>query len=182
MSKTGNKLIPIPDGTTVQVDGNTIRVKGPLGEIERQVHPEIGVTVSEGRVIVKPKRESRFLSPFHGLTRAIINNMVEGVTQGFKKTLIIVGTGYRAKISGDNLELNLGYSAPVIYKLPPEIKIEVPDPKRIVIMGIDKELVGNVTATIRNLKKPEPYKGKGIKYENEVIRRKQGKRAVGVGA
>ncbi|MEJ5352151.1 MAG: 50S ribosomal protein L6 [Melioribacteraceae bacterium] len=176
MSRIGRKPIPIKDVTVTKTD-NTIKVKGKLGELEMKIHPNITVEVKKDEIIVKRPDDSKENRALHGLTRALINNMVKGVTEGYTKTLDIVGVGYKAELKGNNVLITIGYSHP-IYFIPPEgIKIEVPAPNQIKIFGIDKELVGLVAAKIRSFRKPEPYKGKGIRYTNEVIIRKAGKTA-----
>lgn len=176
MSRIGRKPIPIKDVTVTKTD-NTIKVKGKLGELEMKIHPNITVEVTKDEIIVKRPDDSKENRALHGLTRALINNMVKGVTEGYTKTLDIVGVGYKAELKGNNILITIGYSHP-IYFIPPEgIKIEVPAPNQIKIFGIDKELVGLVAAKIRSFRKPEPYKGKGIRYTNEVIIRKAGKTA-----
>jgi len=176
VSRIGRKPIPIKDVTVTKTD-NTIKVKGKLGELEMKIHPNITVEVTKDEIIVKRPDDSKENRALHGLTRALINNMVKGVTEGYTKTLDIVGVGYKAELKGNNVLITIGYSHP-IYFIPPEgIKIEVPAPNQIKIFGIDKELVGLVAAKIRSFRKPEPYKGKGIRYTNEVIIRKAGKTA-----
>lgn len=176
MSRIGKKPIPIKDVIVTKTD-NTIKVKGKLGELEMKIHPNITVEVTKDEIIVKRPDDSKENRALHGLTRALINNMVKGVTEGYTKTLDIVGVGYKAELKGNNILITIGYSHP-IYFIPPEgIKIEVPAPNQIKIFGIDKELVGLVAAKIRSFRKPEPYKGKGIRYTNEVIIRKAGKTA-----
>lgn len=177
MSRIGKKPVVIPSNVTVALDGNDILVKGPLGELSDSLSPNITI-VHEGNEVVctrpddLPKNRA-----LHGLTRALIQNMVVGVTEGYKKTLDIVGVGYRAEAKGENLLINIGYSHPIYFMPPTGISILTPVPTQIVISGIDKQLVGLVTAKIRSFRKPEPYKGKGIKYSNEQIRRKAGKTA-----
>lgn len=175
MSRIGKKPIPIPAGVTVAVDGNTVRVKGPKGELTRQVRPEISVTVADGVVTLERPSEQKQHRAYHGLTRALMANMVQGVTGGYRKSLDIVGVGYRAEKKGQNLVLTVGYSHQVTYPQPPGITITTPSPTNIVIEGIDKEQVGQVAAEIRSVRPPEPYKGKGIRYTGEQVRRKAGK-------
>jgi len=177
VSRIGKKPVEIPKGVTVSLDGQLIKVKGPKGELHRKIHPLIKTEVAEGEVkFVRPDdlKESRAL---HGLTRALVQNMVIGVTESYKKTLDIVGVGYKADLKGKNLLLTIGYSHPIYFVPPDEIKIEIPAPTQIIISGNDKELVGLVAAKIRSFRKPEPYKGKGIKYSDERIIRKAGKTA-----
>lgn len=177
MSRIGKKPVEIPNGVTVSLDGQLIKVKGPKGELHRKIHPLIKTEIAEGEVkFLRPDdlKESRAL---HGLTRALVQNMVIGVTESYKKTLDIVGVGYKAELKGKNLLLTIGYSHPIYFVPPDEIKLEVPAPIQIIISGNDKELVGLVAAKIRSFRKPEPYKGKGIKYSDERIIRKAGKTA-----
>lgn len=176
MSRIGKKPINIKD-VTVAINGAKVNVKGKLGELERKIHPNITVEVEGDELLVKRPNDHKENRALHGLTRALLNNMVEGVSQGYKKTLDIVGVGYRAELKGKNLLLTIGYSHPIYFDPSPEITIEVPTPTQIVVSGIDKELVGMVAAKIRSFRKPEPYKGKGIKYSDEVIIRKAGKAA-----
>lgn len=175
MSRIGRLPITIPDNVEVTVDGNRVTVKGPLGVLYKEFHPRMRI-VKDGNVIrVERMSDSKLDKSLHGLTRTLINNMIIGTTQGYSKTLDIVGVGYRAEVKGDKLIMSLGFSHPVEYKIPEGIKIECPIPTRIVVKGIDKEKVGQVAAEIRAIKPPEPYKGKGIRYEGEEIRRKAGK-------
>jgi large subunit ribosomal protein L6 len=178
MSRIGKLPVPVPDGVEVTIDGLDITVKGPKGELSRQM-PE-GVTLSrddEGAVVVTRNGESRTERSRHGLVRSLIANMIEGVTAGYSKSLELVGVGYRAAAKGSDVELQVGYSHPVLIEAPEGIAFEVPQPTRITVSGIDKVLVGQVAANIRKVRPPEPYKGKGIKYEGEHIRRKAGKAA-----
>ncbi len=175
MSRIGKKPIPIPAGVTVAVDGSTVRIKGPKGELTRAIRPEISVTVADGVVTLERPSDQKQHRAYHGLTRALMANMVQGVTGGYRKSLDIVGVGYRAEKKGQNLVLTVGYSHQVIYPQPPGITITTPTPTNIVIEGIDKEKVGQVAAEIRSVRPPEPYKGKGIRYTGEQVRRKAGK-------
>ena len=175
MSRIGRKPVPVPNGVTVTVSGPAITVKGPKGELSRKLHPDMKVKVENGNVTVdRPSDEDRHRA-LHGLTRSLIANMVEGVTQGYKKQLEITGVGYKAEVKPFGLQLALGYSHPVEYRAPAGIKLSAPQPIVVVIEGADKEKVGQVAAEIRALRKPEPYKGKGVKYQGEQIRRKAGK-------
>ena len=177
MSRIGKKPIEIPKGVTISQKGNLVNVKGAKGELQQLVPANISVEIKNGEVIVSRPNETKESKSLHGLTRALIQNMVTGVDSTYKKTLDIVGVGYRAESKGNNLLLNLGYSHP-IYFIPPEgITIETPSQTQIVISGVDKQLLGQVAAKIRSFRKPEPYKGKGIKYSDEYIRRKAGKTA-----
>ena len=175
MSRIGRKPVPVPNGVTVTVNGQAITVKGPKGELSRNLHPDMQVKVENGNVTVdRPSDEDRHRA-LHGLTRSLIANMVEGVTQGYKKQLEITGVGYKAEVKPFGLQLALGYSHPVEYRAPAGIKLSAPQPIVVVIEGADKEKVGQVAAEIRALRKPEPYKGKGVRYQGEQIRRKAGK-------
>ena len=175
MSRIGRKPVPVPNGVTVTINGPAITVKGPKGELSRKLHPDMQVKVENGTVTVdRPSDEDRHRA-LHGLTRSLIANMVEGVTQGYKKQLEITGVGYKAEVKPFGLQLALGYSHPVEYRAPAGIKLTAPQPIVVVIEGADKEKVGQVAAEIRALRKPEPYKGKGVKYQGEQIRRKAGK-------
>lgn len=176
MSRIGKKPIEIPDGVTVSLDRNTIVVKGPKGGLSLTIHPKMEVKREDNRIVVERPSEHRFYRSLHGLTRSLISNMIIGVTKGFEKSLDISGIGYKAMLQGRKLILTLGYSHPVNFDLPEGIEASV-DPKQtqITIRGIDKHKVGQVAANIRDLKKPEPYKGKGIMYIGEKIRRKAGK-------
>ncbi|MFZ2324161.1 MAG: 50S ribosomal protein L6 [Ignavibacteriaceae bacterium] len=177
MSRIGKKLIVIPKDVTVTVDKNVVKVKGPKGELHRVIHPNITIEMKDSEIEFKRSNDLKLNRALHGLSRALIQNMILGVSQEFKKTLDIVGVGYKVELKGNNLLLNMGYSHP-IYFMPPEgIKLEAPIPTQIIVSGIDKQLVGQVAAKIRSIRKPEPYKGKGIKYSNEQILRKAGKTA-----
>src|SRR5690606_27978084 len=175
MSRIGKIPIEIPSGVEVQLEGNTIRVKGPKGTLERKLHPEMLVNIEEGRVVVNRPSDEKKHRSLHGLNRTLIANMVQGVTQGFEKRLEIHGVGYRAAKQGNKLVLSMGFSHPVEFDTPPGMEIEVPAPTRITVRGIDKEKVGQLAAEIRAVRKPEPYLGKGIRYEGEYVRRKAGK-------
>ena len=175
MSRIGKLPIAIPDGVQVSVDDRTVRVKGPKGELSHRVPAQISAAIEDGHLVVARRNESRQSRALHGLSRSLIANMVEGVVSGFDKTLDIIGVGYRAELKGRNLTLSLGYSHPVIFQAPPDVDLEVTGGTRITVRGIDKQLVGQVAAVIRSFKKPEPYKGKGIRYEDEQVRRKAGK-------
>ena len=175
MSRIGKKPIPIPAGVTVAVDGSTVRIKGPKGELTRAIRPEISVTVADGVVTLERPSDQKQHRAYHGLTRALLANMVQGVTGGYRKSLDIIGVGYRAEKKGDNLVLTVGYSHQVIYPQPPGITITAPTLTSVVVEGIDKEKVGQVAAEIRSVRPPEPYKGKGIRYTGEQVRRKAGK-------
>ncbi|NME95489.1 50S ribosomal protein L6 [Clostridium cochlearium] len=176
MSRIGRLPIAIPNGVTVTVSPeNVVTVKGPKGEITKTMHPNIDIAVEENSVIVTRKNDEKQNRSLHGLTRSLINNMVVGVTEGYEKKLELVGVGYRAQLQGKKLVLNLGFSHPVEIEAKEGIEFQLDGANKIIVKGIDKELVGAVAADIRSWRKPEPYKGKGIKYENEAIRRKEGK-------
>lgn len=175
MSRIGKAPIPIPAGVETELKGNTVRVKGPKGSLERQVSGKMTVSVKDGNILVNRPNDGKEARSLHGLTRTLIANMVKGVTEGYQKTLLISGTGYRAVQQGSKLVLGMGLSHPVEITPPDGIEIEVPSPTRIVVKGIDKELVGQIAANIRAIRPPEPYKGKGIRYEGERIRMKAGK-------
>ena len=177
MSRIGRMPIPLPDGVEVIQEGSHLRVKGPLGTLERTIHPEMKLEREDGTLrVVRPTDEPRHRA-LHGLTRTLVNNMVTGVATGFTKNLEINGVGYRAQLQGAKLVLALGYSHPVEVDPPAGIEFRVETPTRLAVFGADKELVGQIAAYIRSQRKPEPYKGKGIKYQGEHIRRKVGKRA-----
>jgi large subunit ribosomal protein L6 len=175
MSRIGRRPVPVPNGVTVTLQGNAITVKGPKGELSRKLHPEMLVAVENGVVNVNRPSEEQKHRALHGLTRSLIANMVEGVTQGYKKQLEITGVGYKAEVKPFGLQLALGYSHPLEYRAPAGIKLTAPQPTVVIIEGADKEKVGQVAAEIRLLRKPEPYKGKGVKYQGEQVRRKAGK-------
>lgn len=177
MSRIGRLPIAIPQGVDVGINKNEIKIKGPKGELNRVLHPNIKVTVSDGNIIVSRPNDSRINRSLHGLTRSLINNMVIGVTQSFQKVLQIKGVGYRSILKGKDLTLNLGYSKPVEYKNPGGIDFEVTKNNEIIVKGMSKQQVGQVAAEIRNLRPPEPYKGKGIRYSDEKVIRKAGKAA-----
>ncbi|MCI8700050.1 MAG: 50S ribosomal protein L6 [Clostridia bacterium] len=175
MSRIGNKSIQIPEGVTVTIDGEKITVKGPKGTLERELHKNIKVEVENNEIKVIRKDDEPFNKSLHGLTRTLINNMVNGVVNEFTRELQINGVGYRVQKQGNNLNLTLGYSHPVIFEAPTGITFDVPNANTIIVRGIDKELVGQTAANIRIKRPPEVYRGKGIKYAEEVIRRKEGK-------
>ena len=178
MSRIGLKPIEIPAGVDVKVDGTTVTVKGPKGELTRNVHPNMAVAVEGNEVIVKRPNDEKENKSLHGLTRTLIHNMVLGVTEGFKKELDVNGVGYRVAMEGSKLVMNLGFSHQVTVEEIEGITIEVPSANKIVISGTDKQKVGQFAAEVREKRPPEPYKGKGIKYTDEVIRRKEGKTGV----
>ena len=177
MSRIGKQPVAIPAGVKVDIDGSTVTVKGPKGELTRTFQPMMDIKQEGNEIIVERPDDSREAKSYHGLTRTLINNMVIGVTEGYTKKLQLVGVGYRAALKGKDIELQLGFSHPVHVDCPEGIKFEVPSQTEIVISGPDKEQVGTVAARIRDIRKPEPYKGKGIRYEGEHVRRKLGKAA-----
>ncbi|RLC30094.1 MAG: 50S ribosomal protein L6 [Deltaproteobacteria bacterium] len=174
MSRIGKQPIPIPEGVEIKLEGDVIAVKGPKGMLERRIHPKVQVQVDPGHLIVSVAEQSREARSYHGLFRALIANMVTGVTNGFEKNLEIVGIGYRAELKGRTAVLHLGYSHPIHFDLPDGIDAKI-DKTKITLSGINKELLGETAAKIRGFRKPEPYKGKGIKYTDEITRRKAGK-------
>ncbi len=177
MSRIGKLPVPIPDGVDVKVDGLTVQVKGPKGELTQTMPDGVDIAIEDGEVKVTRHSDHREHRSRHGLVRSLVANMVEGVTTGYVKSLEMVGVGYRAAKQGKDIELQVGFSHPVLIEAPEGIDFEVPQPTKIVVSGIDKVLVGQVAANIRKVRPPEPYKGKGIKYEGEHIRRKAGKTA-----
>jgi large subunit ribosomal protein L6 len=177
MSRIGRKPIPVPDTVTVTIEPELVRVHGPRGELSERVPRDITVAQEEAQLVVSRPTDRGEHRALHGLTRSLVANMVEGVTTGFEKRLEIQGVGYRAALKGSDLELALGYSHPVSVKAPDGIEFEVPVPTRIVVKGNSKQAVGEIAAIIRKQRPPEPYKGKGIRYEGEYVARKVGKRA-----
>ena len=175
MSRIGLRPIELPEGVEVQLNGNTITVKGKNGELTRNLNPKIDVKVEDNEVVVARKNDSKESRMLHGTTRSIVNNMVEGVTNGFSKKLEIIGVGYHAQLQGKKLVLNLGLSHPVEFETPEGLEVEVPSNTEVIIKGADKEAVGALAANIRAVRSPEPYKGKGVRYEGEFVRRKEGK-------
>jgi large subunit ribosomal protein L6 len=176
MSRIGKAIINIPAGVKVAINGQNIQVEGPLGKLASDVHELIAIKLEGNELSFSRPNDQKFSRAIHGTTRAIVANMVEGVTKGFQKNLEIVGVGYRVEQKGKDLNLVLGFSHPVIYKAPEGITLTAVDPLKISIKGIDKQKVGQAAAEIRKYRRPEPYKGKGIKYEGEIVRRKQGKK------
>ena len=177
MSRIGKQPIPVPSGVEVKIDGSTLTVKGPKGELSQTFTDVLTITLEDGVLLVTRPDESRTARSLHGLTRTLVSNMVTGVSEGFYKNLEIVGVGYRAAMKGSDIELQLGFSHPVVVIAEPGITFEVPAPTKITVRGIDKQRVGQVAADIRKWRKPEPYKGKGVRYEGEKVRRKLGKAA-----
>ena len=175
MSRIGKKPIAIPAGVTVEIDGHTVTVKGPKGELTRELNTNILVEVNENEVVFTRPNESKTNRSLHGTTRSIVNNMVIGVSEGFKKELELIGVGYRAQKQGDKLVLNVGLSHPVEFEASEGVSFEVPANTKIIVEGFNKEKVGELAANIRAVRPPEPYKGKGIRYVDEFVRRKEGK-------
>ena len=178
MSKVGKLPVAIPAGVTVNVANGTISVKGPKGELKQSFHDEIEIKVEGTEVILTTKNDAKQTNAYHGLYRSLISNMVKGVTDGFTKTLVITGVGYRAEVKGKELVMNLGYSSDYIAIIPDGLTVVATPDGKLTVTGIDKQLVGEFCSQVRKLRKPEPYKGKGIRYETEVIRRKVGKTGV----
>jgi len=177
VSRVGKNPIGLPEGVEVKINKGTVEVTGPKGNLSGEVNRDIKLDIKDGQLTVSRPNDSKYYKSLHGLYRSLLNNMVEGVTNGFEKKLEIVGVGYKAEMSKDRLTLQLGYSHPIVF-LPPEgVEVVVADPTKISVRGIDKHLVGQVAAKIRSFRPPEPYKGKGIKYVDEYIRRKAGKTA-----
>jgi large subunit ribosomal protein L6 len=175
MSRIGKRPIPVPAGVTVMIDGSVMVVKGPKGELSRALHPEMILKQEDGQVMVERPSDESMHKSLHGLTRTLVANMVEGVTAGFAKTLEISGVGYKAELQPYGLKLSLGFSHQIEFKAPAGITLTTPNATTVVVTGMSKELVGQVAAEIRSFRKPEPYKGKGVKYQGEVVRRKAGK-------
>jgi large subunit ribosomal protein L6 len=175
MSRIGRLPIPVPSGVDVTISGRTLTVKGPKGELTRELHPDMTVKREEENLVVTRPTEQKTHRQLHGLTRTLVNNMVIGVTDGYRKGLEITGVGYRAVKVGEKLQLSLGYSHQIEIEPPKGISFEVENPTRLAVLGIDKELVGQIAAKVRSTRKPEPYKGKGVRYAGEKIRRKAGK-------
>jgi large subunit ribosomal protein L6 len=177
VSRIGKQPIPVPSGVEVQIDGSTVTVKGPKGSLTQTFNEDMTLTLEDGVLAVTRPSDERTHRSLHGLTRTLLANMVAGVSEGFHKNLEIVGVGYRAELKGKDIQLALGFSHPVLVKAPEGITFEVPAPTKITVSGIDKQRVGQVAAEIRKWRKPEPYKGKGVRYEGEYVRRKLGKTA-----
>lgn len=175
MSRIGKLPVEIPQGVEVNISNNTLSVKGPKGSLNREFHEDMIIKKVDNTIVVERPSESKKHRSLHGLTRSLIEGMVEGVVKGFEKKLLLEGVGYRALKQGNKLVLNVGFSHPVEFEPPKGIEFEVPEANQIIVKGADKELVGLITANIRKVREPEPYKGKGIRYENEVVRRKVGK-------
>lgn len=181
MSRVGKKPILIPQGVTIEIENQTIKISGPKGSLSYKIEPEIKIEIKDGQILLQPKTEGKRSNTLWGLTRALLNNMIKGVTDGYEKKLEIEGLGFRVQLSGENLLLYVGYSHSVEIKAPSGIKFSV-EKNIITVSGISKELVGQTAAVIRDVKPPEPYKGKGIRYAGEKIKKKMGKKAVATGA
>ena len=177
MSRIGKQPIELPSGVNVAISPGRVQVNGPLGELSQSVPARMQISQEDGSLVVKRPTERGDDRALHGLTRSLLANMVEGVTKGFEKRLELQGVGYRATLRGNDLELNVGFSHPVVVKPPQGISFEVPEPTSVLVKGIDKQQVGEIAAEVRKVRPPEPYKGKGIRYEGEYVRRKVGKRA-----
>jgi large subunit ribosomal protein L6 len=177
MSRVGKKPIPIPDGVQVQIEDQLVKVKGPKGELRERIHPSMVVEQKEGQLVVRRPSDNKFHRSLHGLTRSLISNMMDGVNSEYQKSLEIQGIGYKAELKGKRLQLSLGLSHPILFSPPEGIKLELDGPSKIRVTGIDKQLVGLVAAKIRSFRPPEHYKGKGIRYEGEMVRKKAGKTA-----
>ncbi len=178
MSRIGRKPVAIPAKVEIKLDGQHLKVKGPKGELEMEIHPDMHVEMEDGQLMVTRPSDLKHHRALHGLTRALIANMVQGVSEGFRRTLMIEGVGYQAQLQDSNLVMKLGFSHDVVIEPPPNVTFDVPKDKRGTLLhidGIDKQVVGQLAANIRGLRPPEPYKGKGVRYEGEIIRRKAGK-------
>lgn len=175
MSRIGNQPIKLPENVTAEIKGSVVRVAGPLGELEMEIRPEIKAEINDGSVVLSVRHDTKQSGAFWGMTRSLIANMVEGVTEGYEKRLEMVGVGYRVKKESNGLSMTVGYSHPVNFESPEGIELDAEGDKIIIVKGIDKQLVGLTASQIRKIRKPEPYKGKGIRYEDEVVRRKPGK-------
>jgi large subunit ribosomal protein L6 len=176
MSRVGKKPVPIPAGVTASVEGQVVKVKGPKGALSLVLHGDVGATVDKSEVKIDPRVETKRARAMWGTYRSLLANVMEGVTKGFERRLEITGVGYRAAVQGKNLQVQLGYSHDIVYPIPEGITIAVPKPTEIVVSGIDGQKVGHVAAEIRAFRKPEPYKGKGVKYSDEFVFRKEGKK------
>ncbi len=175
MSRIGKKPIAIPKGVTVKVDGNTVDVKGPKGQLRQPLPPGVNAAVEDGQLVTRKAAEERALDKFHGLARSLVNNAVQGVTEGWKKELDIVGVGYRAEMKGKQVVLALGYSHPIVFDIPNGIDIAIEKQTHITVTGVDRQLVGQVAANLRRLREPDPYQQKGVRYTGEQLKKKAGK-------
>lgn len=178
MSRVGKRPIPIPAEVKINIRGREVEVTGPKGTLRRNFHSDISFEISDNCVIAKRKSDDKFSRSLHGLSRMLVENMIKGVTQGYEKRLTIVGVGYRCQVQDKKLTMQIGFSHPVVYEAPPGIDIKAEKQNTIIVSGIDKELVGETAARLRRTRPPEPYKGRGIRYENEYVRHKVGKKAV----
>jgi large subunit ribosomal protein L6 len=176
MSRVGKKPVPIPSGVTANVEGQTVKVKGPKGALQLVLHNDVAATLEKGAIKIDPRSETKRARALWGTSRTLVANLIAGVTKGFERRLEIAGVGYRAAVQGKNLQIALGYSHDIVYPIPEGITIAAPKPTEIVVTGIDRQKVGQMAAEIRDFRKPEPYKGKGIKYAGEYIFRKEGKK------
>ena len=176
MSRIGKKPVPVPSGVTASVEGQTVKMKGPKGALQFVVPDEVSVAMDKGAIKLDPRNETKRARSMWGTSRTLVSNLVTGVTKGFERKLEITGVGYRAAVQGKNLQIALGYSHDVVYPIPEGIAIATPKPTEVVVTGIDRQKVGQVAAEIRAFRKPEPYKGKGVKYSDEFIFRKEGKK------
>ena len=176
MSRVGKKPVPVPSGVTANVEGQTVKVKGPKGALQLVLHNDVVATLEQGAIKVDPRAETKRARALWGTSRTLVANLIAGVTKGFERRLEIAGVGYRAAVQGKNLQIALGYSHDIVYPIPEGITIAAPKPTEIVVTGIDRQKVGQVAAEIRDFRKPDPYKGKGIKYAGEYIFRKEGKK------
>jgi large subunit ribosomal protein L6 len=175
MSRIGKKPIPIPKGVTVKVDGAAVEVKGPKGQMRQALPPGVVAAVEDGQVVTRTEREEKALGKFHGLARSLVANAVQGVTEGWKRELDIVGVGYRAELKGSQVNFALGYSHPVVFEVPKGIDVAIEKQTHITVTGVDRQLVGQVAANMRRLRKPDPYQQKGVRYTGEVLKKKAGK-------
>lgn len=175
MSRIGKKPIPIPKGVTVKVDAGAVEVKGPKGQLRQPLPPGVIAAVEDGQLVTRRERDEAALGKFHGLARSLVNNAVLGVTDGWKRELDIVGVGYRAELKGSQIVLALGYSHPVVYDVPKGIEVAIEKQTHITVTGVDRQLVGQVAANLRRLRKPDPYQQKGVRYTGEVLKKKAGK-------
>ena len=175
MSRIGKKPIAMPKGVTIKVDGNVVDVKGPKGQMRQALPPGTSAAIADGQLLVKKDNETRELSKFHGLARSLVNNAVQGVTEGWKKELDIVGVGYRAELKGKQVVLALGYSHPIVFDIPNGIDVTVDKQTHITVTGVDRQLVGQVAANLRRLREPDPYQQKGVRYTGEQLKKKAGK-------
>jgi large subunit ribosomal protein L6 len=176
MSRIGKKPVAIPKGVTATVEGQTVKIKGPKGELQTDLVEQVSVRLADGGIVVEPRDDTKTARSMWGMSRTLVANMVEGVSKGFTRTLEIQGVGFRAAVQGSRLQLNLGYSHDVVYPIPAGISITTPKPTEIVVSGIDRQRVGQVAAEIRAWREPEPYKGKGVRYQGEYVFRKEGKK------